>query len=428
MPLTSPAVLAQNFSAFLLALIYTTQITFTWVREYTGIQHPLWWVAGPIIALMVYVVLQDRLQKTLTLKFAWPDLFFGLFMFCLYYKIDPGEAYMHHIVTGTGIAGFYIMGRLAGHYSPKIFLGTLLGLAYIALLAFVPFLIYMIAETSAMERFTLNIGLVAPQWPGSIIGALIVAAFAYAVMVPQKKWAYLLALLTGLLSWVLIFIGARSLLVAEILVLLLLTFIVRSQPLKFKLGLLVIAVAAALPAFGFLPEVRAEFFKQLPQSVMVMNDSETIQSELIYDNTGMCKTMGNSITLRVILYQEAFNLIAKNPLGIGAGNFSKHSCVYAYRDGLGDPHSVLLHVAVELGLPALVIFLCFIGWLGLSSLKEVGRSTKNPALLIIPIQLIAIWIYHFFNDQVTSSYISAYQFYIISGVLTSCLLQAKKDS
>lgn len=427
LPLTSPFVLAQTFSIFLLAFIYTTQITFTWVREYTSIDHPLWWVAGPIVALMIYVLLKEQSRKTLTLRLTLPDAFFGFFILYLYFKIIFHHAELHHVIAATTVAGFYIMGRIAGHYGAKLFLNSLLSLSYITLMAFVPFMLYMATETSQMERFTFNIGLVAPHWPGSIIGALAVAAFAYALIANHGRAPYFFALLAGLLSWVLIYIGARSLVMAVGLVFILLTLSIKIQPLRIRLPLLIITFLTAIPSFFMLPDIRAEFFKQLPESVVVWNNSG-LDQQVIVNETGACKSKGNSIALRAVLYEEALDLILKHPLGIGAGKFSQNSCVYGYHEGLGDPHSVILHIAAELGLPALIFFLLFVGWLCRTSLKELKVGTKNSALLIVPAQIFAIWAYHFFNDQVTSSYVSAYQFYIISGVLTSCLLQIKKDS
>jgi hypothetical protein len=88
---------------------------------------------------------------------------------------------------------------------------------------------------------------------------------------------------------------------------------------------------------------------------------------------------------RLEIWATVPRIIVSHPvLGIGQGNFPAVSPRYGLRDVSGvafdHAHDIFLNIAVELGLPALVLFLCLLGFIG----GAIYRATRDRASPVYP--------------------------------------------
>jgi hypothetical protein len=114
----------------------------------------------------------------------------------------------------------------------------------------------------------------------------------------------------------------------------------------------------------------------------------------------------DSTMIRILLYLEAVKLFLNAPLlGTGVSSFSQFSCLSTY----GYPHSTVLHVAAEMGLAGLVLFISMV-WKSCNVIARAASSAK------LPYWVFFVFIYYFCIDQIYGNYFSASMTYFMVGL------------
>lgn len=128
----------------------------------------------------------------------------------------------------------------------------------------------------------------------------------------------------------------------------------------------------------------------------VINDIKTFSEEGLSDNLG---------SGRMEIWKMTIKLIGKNPIfGCGTDNL-RHGLMkdcqdeflkFAYRTKTipDKAHNEYLHIAATLGIPALIIYLMFVGMILFPKMKDMF---KYKTMLIISITIISYLVQAFFN-------------------------------
>lgn len=116
------------------------------------------------------------------------------------------------------------------------------------------------------------------------------------------------------------------------------------------------------------------------------------------------KISDDSIMIRAVLYLEAIKLFLYSPLfGVGVSNFSNYSCFSPH----GFPHSTILHVAAEMGVLGLSLFLISI----IFAAQRLCMAVQGHA---IERWILFSFIYFLILDQGFASYFfSLYTYFFI---------------
>jgi hypothetical protein len=123
----------------------------------------------------------------------------------------------------------------------------------------------------------------------------------------------------------------------------------------------------------------------------------------------------DSAMIRVMLYLEAVKLFLSAPLrGIGVSNFSQFSCLSTY----GFPHSTVLHVAAEMGLVGLGLFMSMI-------FKSFGILYRAALATKLPYWVFFVFVYYFCLDQLYGSYFSSSITYFMAGWASKMLAEER---
>lgn len=146
--------------------------------------------------------------------------------------------------------------------------------------------------------------------------------------------------------------------------------------------------------------------------------------------------------VRTIIWEFAWERLAPNPwLGIGPGQwnyeraFSTSSYVAApngVNDSISDPHNGYVHIGLEYGLPALMIYGLFLifslwkGWHSLRRLKRLSYQNENPQIkpLFILFGGFFAAILIVLVGEITNAYITKIHLQLFLSILLFTLLRA----
>lgn len=128
------------------------------------------------------------------------------------------------------------------------------------------------------------------------------------------------------------------------------------------------------------------------------------------------KTANDSVMIRVVLYLEAIKLFLSFPFfGVGVSTFSSYSCFTPH----GFPHSTVLHIAAEMGLVGLLLFI--------SIISISARSLFiNAKMKIVKFWVFFAFIYFFILDQAFGSYFFSVYTYFLVGLASRLSLNIPK--
>lgn len=133
----------------------------------------------------------------------------------------------------------------------------------------------------------------------------------------------------------------------------------------------------------------------IPASIFIYFSSYNLSFNRLFDFTSYKATTG-----RVLLYQDATDIIKNHPLGIGIGNFEKYS-FFTY------PHNLILEAFAELGWFSGIFFTLLLlgGFIGLRYLSKHSNQHYK--------YLLAIFIMSAVNSMVSGDLTSPKEMYIL---------------
>jgi hypothetical protein len=222
--------------------------------------------------------------------------------------------------------------------------------------------------------------------------------------------------------------------VVSVLITTALTFALCSRCYKRKAIILLLTLSVASAGFLLLPEKRLDLYKQLgtaTQSIPipidkaghyinaqgVIPESFTIASSEEEPDKKTCIVKGNSILLRKIMIMDGARAFFSQPLlGIGVDRYQSFTCVRTTEQVIpaADPHVSILHVAAELGLVGLIPFMLIVYWI----VSNTARMEKHSRLLL---PCFSLWLFQLVYDQFNTSYISATNYYLVTGLMVGLL-------
>jgi hypothetical protein len=207
------------------------------------------------------------------------------------------------------------------------------------------------------------------------------------------------------------------------------------------------AVWVALAITGLVIAVR---YKKLPKglanqflvalvAVLVLTFATSSTDPISPTHTGIHTSKADSTDIRLTRWQNTLTMIQDNPLGVGPGNYEWNYSRYAQNDpehqprlNIRSPHNGYLELAVEWGIPALIVFLAFFAYLLYlcrnSSLAIAGLVfLASDALFAFPLELAYTFFFAAFFlgqglKQDTTIYIKKDNFQII--ILAAVLIIA----
>ena len=432
------------FAAAALALLYNIQPIFFWFNQHIPLAHPFFDLSALIVlALMPACFVQwRRLLQSLVL----PD--YALFLFVLYaiFRLFLQHDLESQTIMLIGSAAIvYLLARIVGYWRADIFLWSFIACGVFSLVITLPELLFHLKASESVERIIFYGEIIGNRWPAFAIGGMISAGLVLTQSETNRARVYLLAIAMGMLCWIPLFIGARSVVVSIMITAVIMCFVSRAD-IRKKITILVVALSVAIAGIGLLPEKRLDLYKQLSSAVRGMplpsnkvgeysNDKGAIAESMVvtlstHSLTGReCVVQGNSIIIRKILIADGLRAFVSSPIfGIGVDTYKMFNCVRtttAYIPA-GDPHMSVLHVAAELGILGFILFIFAIGWIVWQQRKY---APNDAASYRVASGCFALWLFQLVHDQFNTSYISGTNYYLVTGLmigLYSSLLREKK--
>lgn len=208
-------------------------------------------------------------------------------------------------------------------------------------------------------------------------------------------------------------------------------------------GMMTLGVALTLTLFIFMKaKLLTQFFMRLGKRVIlrICIIAIIILVTLIGSNLGISKRFLNfsfndaSLNARFNYFEQAFYTLQLHPLGIGSGNSLSYLSRYDYTSTevstryLVEPHSHLLLVITETGIPGVILYITFLGGLFYISLKN---KSSSPVYTIFKLSLLTSFLIFIFNglweprpigDRVYTAMA------IIMGILVNISLSSPKNN
>ncbi len=230
-------------------------------------------------------------------------------------------------------------------------------------------------------------------------------AFFFLNMRRIKSWAWLVPFLICVRGVMVTFSRAGYLALAVSVYAI--TFF-RSKKLLLLLGLLT-AVVVLNPNF-------------LPQGIryrlgQTLEEDPGHQSHAVHMGG---KALDQSSSDRVKVWAGALHMIQEHPV-FGIGYFLFESKIRHYYTGLKshDPHNTYLHIAAEMGIPALLVFL-WVFWKIFLEAHRLYRTTQDPFLKALALGFLAgffgILISNLYGSRLNYSEVSSY-FWILAALI-----------
>jgi O-antigen ligase len=169
------------------------------------------------------------------------------------------------------------------------------------------------------------------------------------------------------------------------------------------------AAGILFAGYSVLPEERRAFVDQIPAAMASFGQS------------GVCITDGDSTLVHLTMWAETWRLLQQAPLmGIGASNFGLQWC--GDKIEFASPHSLILHILVEVGLIGAIPWLLLVG--GVVRLYRRGQARLQGQEKLTARILFFLWVYVFVTEQFSGNIFLDYHFYFFTGLLVPYLLTA----
>lgn len=224
--------------------------------------------------------------------------------------------------------------------------------------------------------------------------------------------------LAMLAMWLMVRLGLRSGVVALAASVLTMACLARWQSYRIRIaGVLLFAVALLVSVYAQPPE-RIRLLAQMLQ----LTDLSFGYGNLPYPFNWTCMVLGDSIATRINYLNTAIRLFLESPVfGVGTGVFGHRYC-----DTITDfasPHSSMLHILSELGIVGLLLGCVWLGYL-YKSYREAFRQCDTATITVLW-YVGSLWLFFFLWAQMNGNYLTDFQFYALTGLLTGCLAQTK---
>lgn len=422
------------FAAMALGLLYNIQPIFFWIHAHTSLSRPFFSLVALIsITLLPVCLTKFSLRRTLQ-SIALPD-YAMLFIFCyaiVRLFLQDAMASQNLMLMGSG-AAVYVLARFIGYWNFRIFLAAFLVCTVFSMMITIPEILSHLRSSQYMERIVLYGEIIANRWPSVAIGGMIAASLALIQTETKGYKTYLLAILVGVVCWLPLFSGTRSV-VVSIIITMVVTFALCPRCYKRKATIFLMVFTVAATGFTLLPEKRLALYKQpatTMQSIPIPTDkaghytnqqaavpeSFTVVSSGEEPDKNTCIVKGNSILLRKIMIMDGIRAFSTHPVfGIGVDRYQSFTCVRTTEQIIpaDDPHVSTLHVAAELGIVGLIPFVFIICWI----VSHIAAMEQRSRLLL---PCFALWLFQLVYDQFNTSYISATNYYLVTGAIVGLL-------
>lgn len=239
----------------------------------------------------------------------------------------------------------------------------------------------------------------------------------------RRIWGYFL--LFGGLAALLVFLGLRSLLLSSCCVVALVCFKAKWLTSQRRLAVAIYFLIVVAGAMALMYQTSSlakkngkevvRVFGALAESdsleVMAESDSLEVMAEngVLDDCIANAKKI-NSVAIRLELFRDAIHLLQSSPLmGGGAGAFGQHSC---WSNTISYPHNILLHIASELGVIGVSIFLVMALFASIPQLRIPWGSRGDMSNLAFLFFLLAS-----INSLFSGNYFTSGDFWWSLGLL-----------
>ena len=158
--------------------------------------------------------------------------------------------------------------------------------------------------------------------------------------------------------------------------------------------------------------------------------NRTIESKNSY-GANFEEVIDKSSSSRLVIWRGALEMIMDDPIfGVGYGEFATNLPRYVPEMGPKDAHNTYLLIAAEMGIPALIVFMCIWGIVFIKSFwlykKTEDKFFKAFALGMLG-GIMGMLATNMFGSRLNASGITSY-YWILSGiVMRSCLLKKKGE-
>ncbi len=400
-----------------LALILIFTPFYSGLSAQYAIAHPARIIAIFMAIVAVWIVFRNGLR----IKLHSLDIFFISFVAIVIGSLvlvgtqdkKQGIVYVMSVMLVP-----YIFARLLKKSDTKVFVWATFWLALIL----VPVCIFGISKLmhgdASIERLVLYGQYLGPGTFGIAIGILIPLSILFALSAAADgKKNYIALLILPIAMWTVVTLGSRSVFASELMTSFLILIFARNVGAKFRLKLTAFLLICATISIISLQGSRASFFGKM------ITDAATPITI-----SANCHIKGNSVAIRKILYTEAIDLFAKNPIsGVGAGNFGFYSCLEYEHQSFSSPHSTVLHVLSDLGLIGGLPFFGLVLIASIGLLRRVWRDGIDGNNMTVWM-LSSLWVYYFIIDQSSHSYFTVVHFYLLAGVIASVLASGRHGS
>ena len=430
------------------------------MAHWFGIAHPAW-IIGGYLMLATLAVLPQRFGLLLRSLGAIDYLLMAFLLIVLFSMVmhGPSERGRGVYLLAVSLLLPYGTVRLFTLEEVGVFIRTcaILGLAALPI-SFIG--LWMLSPVD-LEQDRIR-GLFGVYYSnneaGLVIGLCMVMCAIFVLLSDRKKhvgfayrsiaWAGL-ALSAGLLT----FLSARGGMVAGLGVSVILILFVKPVSARTRVLLLGVLILSVIISASMLPQSRKDFIGQLnvmnlppisKQVPPISKQNEISNSSELPENPLKLRPQilldGNSSAIRVLLYYDALNLIARFPFfGVGAGNFGVYSPIVKLQSEnalcadkkevrlicpqspiFSSPHSTILHVFAELGIFGMVVFSALMFFLAKGLYIAVNKSA-NERIKSYAWYLGGGWLFFLILDQFYGNYFTSFQFYLWTGCVAAFL-------